>query len=164
VLALAAGAGDSQELRRTRDEVYYRLLVEESRVYPGVQAPLEQLYGRLPMAVVTSCRRENFLLMHRSSGLLHFFDFILTREDYGASKPDPEPYLTACDRAGLHPGRCLAIEDSERGVVSASRAGLVVAAIPGIMNRGGDFSAARWLLESLHELPVLLNLDSGCQV
>ena len=110
------------------------------------------------MAIVTSCRRENFLQMHRESGLLGYFDFILTREDYGASKPDPEPYRTACARAGLHPGRCLAIEDSERGVTAAARAGLAVAAIPGAMNQGGDFSAARWLLDGIHQLPALLGL------
>jgi HAD superfamily hydrolase (TIGR01509 family) len=159
VLALADGIGDADELRRVRDEIYFRLLEEESRVFPGVQATLERLHGRFPMAIVTSCRRDNFLQMHRGSGLLGYFDFILTREDYGASKPDPEPYLTACARAGLHPGRCLAIEDSERGVTSAARAGLVVAAIPGDMNRGGDFGTARWLLDGIRELPALLKLD-----
>jgi len=159
VLALAEGAGDPVELRRTRDEIYYRLLGEESRVYPGVQDTLERFHGRIPMAIVTSCTRSNFLQMHRTSGLLHYFDFILTREDYGASKPDPEPYRTACERAGLHPGRCLAVEDSERGVTSAARAGLSIAAIPGEMNRGGDFTAARWLLEGVYELPALLSLD-----
>jgi HAD superfamily hydrolase (TIGR01509 family) len=159
VLDLAANLSDGEEVRRVRDEIYYRLLGEEARVYPGVRDTLERLHGRLPMAIVTSCRRENFLQMHRESGLLGYFDFILTREDYGASKPDPEPYRTACARAGLHPGRCLAIEDSERGVVSASRAGLVVAAIPGELNRGGDFGAARWLLEGIHQLPALLSLD-----
>jgi HAD superfamily hydrolase (TIGR01509 family) len=157
VLALAGG-NDGEELRQIRDEIYFRLLGEKPRVYPGVQDTLNMLHGRLPMAIVTSCRRDNFMQMHRTSGLLGYFNLILTREDYGASKPDPEPYLTACVRAGLHPGRCLAIEDSERGVTSAARAGLVVAAIPGDMNRSGDFSAARWLLEGIHELPALLNL------
>jgi len=165
VLDLAAGAGrnnsDEAELRRVRDKIYFRLLGEEPRVIPGVQETLERLHGRLPMAIVTSCRRENFLQMHRTSGLLDYFDFILTREDYGASKPDPEPYRTACARAGLHPGRCLAIEDSERGVTSAARAGLAVAAIPGDMNRGGDFTAARWLLEGIRQLPTLLNLEQA---
>jgi len=163
VLSLAAvagqGGGEPAELRRVRDEIYFRLLGEEARVYPGVQDTLERLHGRLPMAIVTSCRRENFLQMHRDSGLLCYFDFFLTREDYFASKPDPEPYRTACARAGLQPGRCLAIEDSERGVISAARAGLVVAAIPGEMNRGGDFGAARWLMDNIHELPKLLSLD-----
>ncbi len=161
VLALAANDCDLLELRRVRDDFYFRLLGEESRVYPGVQDTLERLHGRLPMAIVTSCTRSNFLHMHRTSGLLRYFDFFLTREDYAASKPDPEPYRTACVRAGLDPGRCLAIEDSERGVTSAARAGLTVAAIPGEMNRGGDFSAARWLLEGIKELPVLLSLDQG---
>lgn len=161
VLELAAdrGSGDAAELRRVRDDIYYRLLGEEARVIPGVRDALARLHGRLPMAIVTSCRRANFLRMHRESGLLGYFDFILTREDYGASKPDPEPYRTACARAGLRPNRCLAIEDSERGGTSAARAGLVVAAIPGEMNRGGDFGAARWLLDGIQELPALLNLD-----
>ena len=163
VLELAAGTGqsdsDAAELRQFRNDIYYKMLGEEARVIPGVQDALALLHGRLPMAIVTSCGRENFLQMHRKSGLLGYFDFILTREDYSASKPDPEPYRTACARAGLLPGRCLAIEDSERGVTSAARAGLVVAAIPGKMNRGGDFGVARWLLDGIHELPALLNLD-----
>lgn len=159
VLRLAANGSDEAEVRRVRDDIYFRLLGEESRVYPGVREILARLHGRLPMAIVTSCRRDNFLQMHRASGLLGYFDFILTREDYGASKPDPEPYLAACARAGLHPGRCLAIEDSERGVTSAARAGLTVAAIPGDMNRDGHFGPARWLLECIQELPLLLNLD-----
>jgi len=158
VLALADSGCDAAELRRVRDGIYYRLLGEESQVYPGVPETLERLHGRLPMAIVTSCRRDNFLQMHRDSGLLGHFDFVLTREDYRASKPDPEPYLTACARAGLAPGRCLAIEDSERGVISASRAGLAVVAIPGALNQGGDFTAARWLLDGIRELPALLNL------
>jgi len=162
VLSLAVGAGLSDgavELRRVRDEIYFRLLGEEPQVMPGVRDTLELLHGRLPMAIVTSCRKVNFMQMHRESGLLGYFDFILTREDYAASKPDPEPYLTACARAGLDPGRCLAIEDSERGVTSAARAGLAVAAVPGQMNRGGDFAVARWLLDGVHELPPLLNFD-----
>lgn len=159
VLGLAPSGCDAAELRQVRDQIYFRLLGEESRVFPGVRDTLDQLHGRLPMAIVTSCRLDNFLQMHRKSGLTGYFNFILTREDYGASKPDPEPYLTACTRAGLHPDRCLAIEDSERGVASATSAGLVVAAIPGDMNRGGDFSTARWLLDSIQELPALLKLD-----
>lgn len=158
VLALADGISNPVELRQLRDDRYYRLLGEEAQVYPGVPETLQHFYGRLPMAIVTSCRRDNFMQMHRDSGLLGYFDFILTREDYRASKPDPEPYLTACARAGLKPARCLAIEDSERGVIAATRAGLTVAAIPGELNRDGDFSSARWLLEKISQLPELLKL------
>jgi len=156
VLSLAAEG--ERELRGWRDERYRELLGLEAQAIPGVAQVLSVLHGRMPMAVVTSCRRENFLHMHRESGLLGFFDFILTREDYGNAKPDPEPYLTACRRAGLAPDRCLAVEDSERGVTAAARAGLAVAALPGTMNAGGDFSAARWRLTEVHQIPRLLGL------
>lgn len=152
-----AGAGE-EGLREWRDVRYRELLATEARVIPGVAETLDRLKGRFPMAIVTSCRRENFLHMHRASGLLGYFDFILTREDYGNSKPDPEPYLAACARAGLPPGACLAVEDSERGVTAAARAGLTVAAIPGPLNEGGDFSAARWRLDSIGQLPGLIDL------
>lgn len=159
VLKMAAGKGDEQELRRWRDTRYLDLLAEESKVIPGVRETLATLHGRLPMAVVTSSRREHFYRMHQQSGLLDFFDFILTREDYVNSKPDPEPYLTACARVGLPPGACVAVEDSVRGVTAAVQAGLAVAAIPGSMNHGGDFSAARWQLESVRQLPALIAVD-----
>lgn len=165
VLALADELPDVDPvvLRHNRDFIYYRLLGEEARVMPGVAELLARLHGRLPMAIVTSCRRENFLQMHRSSGLLDYFDFVMTREDYVDTKPSPEPYRSACQRAGLEPGRCLAIEDSERGVLSASRAGLMVAALPGDMNQGGDFRLARWLLDGISGLAELLgpSLDKG---
>ncbi|SNB47363.1 HAD family phosphatase [Geobacter sp. DSM 9736] len=153
-------AGEKEEvLRPVRDARYRELLSAEARVFPGVPDTLARLKGRLPMAIVTSCRRENFLRMHQRSGLLTYFDFVLTREDYAASKPDPEPYLTACARAGLAPEECLAVEDSERGVKSALRAGLAVAAIPGELNAGGDFTAARWHLENVADLLPLLGLN-----
>lgn len=147
---------DGEELRRRRDIRYRELLRSEAAVIPGVRETLERLHGTVPMAVVTSCRRENFVEQHRTSDILHFFDFILTREDYVNSKPDPEPYLTACARAGFPPASCVAVEDSERGVVAAHRAGLRVAAVPGSLNEGGDFRSARWRLESVAELPDLL--------
>lgn len=156
VLALAGTREAS--LRAFRDTRYRELLAAEALVIPGVTETLARLHGKIPMAIVTSCRRENFMHMHRSSGLLRFFDFILTREDYILTKPEPEPYLTACARAGLPPAACIAVEDSERGVLAASRAGLAVAAIPGELNRQADLTAARWLLDSVADLPPLLGL------
>ncbi len=58
------------------------------------------------------------------------FEFAISRDDVARSKPDPEPYILACRRLGLHPSACLAIEDSPPGVQSAKAAGLQVVAWP----------------------------------
>jgi beta-phosphoglucomutase-like phosphatase (HAD superfamily) len=46
------------------------------------------------------------------------------------NKPDPEPYLAAAKRLGVDPLRCIAIEDSLNGTLSAQRAGCLVIAVP----------------------------------
>ena len=50
------------------------------------------------------------------------------RVEFG--KPHPEPYLTAAAELGLHPGQCLAIEDSNTGAKSAVAAGCTVLCVP----------------------------------
>lgn len=157
-LARGLPAAAIPTLKGWRDRCYAELLADAVVVAPGIQETLEKLAGRLGMAIVTSCRREHFVLMHRTTGLLDYFDFVLVREDYDKSKPHPEPYLRALERSGCQAGRGLAIEDSPRGVLAASRAGLDCIAIPGALNRGGDFQAARWQLASAGEIPNLLGM------
>ena len=58
------------------------------------------------------------------------FDTVVTGEQVRRGKPDPEPYLTAAERLGVDPRRCVAIEDSRTGAVSASAAGCAVLVVP----------------------------------
>jgi beta-phosphoglucomutase-like phosphatase (HAD superfamily) len=88
------------------------------------------LHRRLTMGIVTSSQRDHFECMHQTTGLLPYFDFVLTREDFRNTKPDPEPFLTAARRFDLDPARCLVIEDTRRGVIAAKRAGMECWAIP----------------------------------
>ncbi|HEX8767605.1 MAG TPA: HAD-IA family hydrolase, partial [Jatrophihabitans sp.] len=57
------------------------------------------------------------------------FRTLVTGDQVSRGKPDPEPYLTAAQRLGVHPSRCVAIEDSPTGVASAEAAGCVVLAV-----------------------------------
>ena len=112
------------------------------------------------MAIVTSSHRAHFEAIHRSTGLPQFFEFVLAREDYGLSKPDPEPYLSAVARLGLSAGECLVIEDSERGLRAAKAAGLTCWVIPSALTASSNFAAADRRFDSLAELRnVLLNVE-----
>ncbi|HTU61915.1 MAG TPA: HAD-IA family hydrolase, partial [Polyangiales bacterium] len=88
--------------------------------------------------------------------LTQYFELILVREDYNASKPDPEPYLTAVDRLQLQAADCLVIEDSQRGLTAAKAAGLTCWVIPSDLTRDSDFSAADRKLDSLAALRLAL--------
>ena len=58
------------------------------------------------------------------------FDVLVVDEDVTCNKPDPEPYLAAANRLGVDPLRCIAIEDSLNGTLSAQQAGCLVIAVP----------------------------------
>ena len=153
-LAEAAGvAPDSlARLRADRDALYDELLGRDGLAIPGVETALERLAPRHRMAIVTSSHRDHFDTIHRGTGLLRFFDFVLTREQYQRSKPDPEPYLAALARTGLDRSECLVIEDSERGLRAARAAGLACWVIPTALTRGSDFRAADRVLGAVADV------------
>lgn len=76
-------------------------------------------------------------------GVLEHISFSISLDDVAAGKPDPEPYLRACDRLRLDPASVIAIEDSRSGALSARRAGLVVI---GYTATGGGFDEADHLI------------------
>ena len=51
------------------------------------------------------------------------FRTIVTGDEVTHGKPHPEAYLTAAQRLGVDPGRCVAVEDSPSGIGSALAAG-----------------------------------------
>jgi HAD superfamily hydrolase (TIGR01509 family) len=152
------GVGDAEiaRLREQRNEVYGRLLRQGPRVIPGIADTLAALRGRYVMGVVTSSRRDHFALIHEHTGLLQYFDFVLTASDYPRVKPYPDPYLAAVERSGVGADRCIAIEDSERGLEAASLAGVRCIVVPTALTRGGRFERAYRVLKSASEIPGVL--------
>ena len=138
--------------RAERDELYAWRLAQESAAVPGAEEVLRALHGRLPMGVVTSSRRNHFEIIHRRTGFLRYFDFAITIDECARCKPDPEPYRRAAERVGCAPGECLAIEDSERGLLAAHAAGVPCWIIPTALTAHGDFSRAEAVLGSIAEV------------
>jgi HAD superfamily hydrolase (TIGR01509 family) len=129
-------------LQAERNRRYADLLAGGVRILDGVEETLGSLRGKVIQAIVTSSRRSHFDVMHARTGLPPFFDFILTREDYGLSKPDPESYRLAVQRSGCLPEECLVVEDSERGLRAALAAGIRCIVVPNDLTQGAAFTGA----------------------
>ena len=151
-----AGADEIERLRDERNELYGRLLRQEPRTIPGVAETLEALHGRYVMGVVTSSRKDHFDLIHERTGLLHYFDFVLTAGDYRRTKPYPDPYLAAVERSGVEAAACVAIEDSERGLEAATLAGVRCIVVPTALTCAGRFERAHRVLPSVRDIPAAL--------
>jgi HAD superfamily hydrolase (TIGR01509 family) len=145
-----------EALRLKRNALYGKLLHGAHAVIPGVPEVLQALHGRYRMGIVTSSAKEHFDIIHAASGLLRYFDFVLTRGDYHCSKPHPEPYLKAIAHAGVAPDECIVVEDSERGLAAATAAGLRCIVVPSQLTSGCAFAGADRVLTDIGELPQIL--------
>ena len=122
----------------------------------GVTDVLDALRGRYVMGIVTSSRRDHFDVIHRTTGLLEYFDFVLTSDDFTHVKPHPEPYLKAIEKSGVSREACLAIEDSERGLTAAKAAGIGCIVVPTALTRASVFAQADRVLGSITEILSVL--------
>jgi HAD superfamily hydrolase (TIGR01509 family) len=145
-------------LRDQRNAVYGELLDHDAFLIDGVREVLDALHGKYVMGVVTSSRRDHFERMHRITGFLRYFDFVLASGDYAKGKPHPDPYLAAVARSGVRREECLAIEDSERGLAAALAAGIRCVVLPTDLTRTLAFAGAARVLEHVADLPALIPL------
>ena len=98
------------------------------------------------LAVCSNSIRESVELMLRGSGLWELFDCALSNEDVKHPKPDPEIYLTACERLGVKPDEAMIVEDAPHGVESARRSGGMLCQVNGFNEV--DYARVKRSLES----------------
>ncbi|MBN2809615.1 MAG: HAD family phosphatase [Deltaproteobacteria bacterium] len=75
------------------------------------------------LAVASNAVRNSVVTMMDKANLTNYLEIMLSNQDVGKSKPDPEIYTTAIARLGMTPRECLVIEDNENGIAAARAAG-----------------------------------------
>ena len=108
-----------RELGRTIEN-----LEKDCEACEGVDPVLERLAAerRLGLAIVSSSHLSRVEASIRKTGQDRFFphDRVFSAQsslDPPSSKPDPAIYLFACEKLGVEPKECIAIEDSKSGKI-----------------------------------------------
>ena len=121
---------------------------------PGAELLLDHLaHAGIPMALATSTAAPFAQQRLARSGLLDYFDVIVTRSDVERPKPHPEPYLLAARRLAVDPAHIVAVEDSHAGVRSATAAGIATVMVPDLLPPTEELTLA-----CAHVLPSLADL------
>lgn len=141
-----------EELKMMRNDYYGKLLAAEAELLPGVKNTLQKLHGKVQMGVVTTSRRRHFEIILAKTGIAQYFDFYVVNEDIQNEKPHPEPYLLALSMSGNRLNHCIAIEDTERGLVSAKKAGIACYVIPTELSKSHNFSQADGILSAFSDI------------
>ena len=151
-------AQEIAQLRARRDRIYTNLLhASAGLAMTGMQEVVEQLAAQRPMGVVTSARKEHFDLIHARLDFVRHFQFVLTDEDYSASKPSPEPYLLGAKTMRTPVENCLVVEDSPRGLQAARAAGMPCIVLRHPIMANYAFDGAYRVVDSVQELEHEVN-------
>ncbi len=150
--------------------VGYRKAKEGTLVlYPHVyKTLLELLKMGKKLAVVSDAPALQAWTRLAQTGLIHFFEVVVTLEDTGKRKPDPEPFRIALKKMGARPSDVVYIGDwPERDIAGAREVGMVsVFARYGdtfnTKNSGADFEVND--IEKLLEIVHKLDEDEGSRV
>lgn len=125
------GAGEAGVEMARRKEGYYRDAARAGvALLPGV-SPLVEAFAQAgwAQAIGSSAPRENLDLILELTGIGRHMRAVVGGCDTARGKPDPEVFLTAAEKCGVAPGRCVVFEDAVAGVQAARAAGMTCVAV-----------------------------------
>lgn len=143
-------------LHRCKTRHYLELLKHgEIPLRPGVTRLLnEARTSGLRLAIATTTTPENVTGLLRSTlgeDAIRWFEVIAAGDVVPAKKPAPDIYLYAMAQLGLQPEECLAIEDSDNGLIAARTARLQTLITVNDYTREHEFAEAFAIVDHLGE-------------
>src|SRR5918995_1589220 len=125
------------ELIERKAAYYQQDIKTKMRVFPGVERLILNLARKLPLAIASGALRNEIQMILSTIGLFNEFRAIVSAEDVGRGKPEPEIFLKALaqlntsldEEPAISASECLVVEDSKEGVRGARRAGMKCLAV-----------------------------------
>jgi HAD superfamily hydrolase (TIGR01509 family) len=145
----------------------YLALLEQGAIplRPGIERLLKEVRATgLRLAIVTTTTPENVTALLGSTlgaDSIGWFDLIAAGDIVPGKKPAPDIYYYALDHLDLKATECLALEDSDNGLLSSTGAGIKTLVTVNDYTRQQDFSGAAVVLNQLGEPGVGFEVLAG---
>ncbi|CUH94916.1 hypothetical protein P22_0985 [Propionispora sp. 2/2-37] len=111
---------------------YIDFAKKNTPVFPEMKKLVAELKKHdYPLAVASGSSRSIIEMILSTADMEPYFDVVISSEEVGKGKPEPDVFLEAAKRLGILPERCLVIEDSQYGVLAAKSAAMHCIAMPG---------------------------------
>ncbi len=107
------------------------LIADKPAALEGVINTLNYLKLRnIPVGLATSSSSRLIKVVLDKLAIKHLFNFVHSAEMEQYGKPHPAVYLTVAKKLAVLPEKCLVIEDSLNGIISAKAAKMTAVCIP----------------------------------
>ena len=124
--------------------------IDDVKLMDNFRELVSSMYDKgYPMAVASSNNRRIVDMIIEKFDLVKYMNFVISGEEVGKGKPDPEIFLTAAKKMNVEAEDCLVIEDATSGVKAA---GMKCVGLKNPDHGNQDLSEADLIINNLNEL------------
>ena len=146
------------QLGRRKEDYYRAEAAKGLNLLPGVRELVSALDAAgFRQAVGSSAPRANIEMILAMTGLADVLSAVVSMEDTTRGKPDPQVFLTAAERVGTAPSRCVVFEDAPVGIRAAKAGGMKAVGVTFVGHHPEDAlraEGADLIVPSLREVTV----------
>jgi len=144
------------ELKKLQLPIKLKLLQESQfQAMPGAVELLEKIKSdNIPIAIASSSPKLFIEAVLKKIKIEKYFAFLVSGEEVGNSKPEPDIFLKAARLLNAEPSQCLVIEDSKSGTMAARRAGMKCIGYQNPNSGNQDLSEADIILSDLKDIDL----------
>lgn len=112
---------------KLKQEFTFQEIEKNCKPLPNVVETLQELKKRgHTLGLCSNSIRKSIDLMLYYSGIVEYFDLILSNQDVTFAKPDPEIYEVARHKLKVKAEDCIVVEDNVKGIEAGRRARMKV--------------------------------------
>ena len=141
---------------------FYAQIVAESKPYPQVEKALQAIKQTgVQMACITNKPAAFTMPLLEKSGLLPYFDLVVSGDTLPKKKPEPEQIFYVCEKFNVSVSESVLIGDSKTDIAAARNAGCLIFAVPYGYNQGYsiEIGTVDALINHLHEAVDLITTE-----
>ncbi len=128
---------------------------------PGAEDALTKLYEEIMCCIATGAGQSDTGLMIKALKRIDadkYFTYFFSAKDLGVNKPDVNYFTLISNRINVKPGNCMMIgNDYEKDIIGARAAGMKTIFF-NEKNLPGPFPDAHYVVNSLNEVPVIIDM------
>lgn len=116
---------EKEKYLHEKNEQYLQYIakMDHTEILPGIDTLLQYLkLNGIPYSLGSASKNARLIL--QTLNLIDLFDAIVDGNDVSTAKPDPEVFLIAAEKLGVHPENCIVVEDAQAGIQAANSAGM----------------------------------------
>lgn len=146
---------------------YYRELLNNNAIplRTGVKRLITEAHqAEVKLAIASTAAVDNVKALLDNSfnqEMASWFQVISAGDMVKNKKPAPDVYLLALEKLGLNPLECLAIEDTEQGLLSANQANLKTVITINEYTKNQNFQPAKLVINNLGEPDQFFTVIQG---